>query len=66
MDPQTSRSGRLASLVAQARVLLDLACPTSAYQPRVLDVLTPDEVEELRKREPDRLKSEGILNRLSA
>src|SRR5262249_8488396 len=62
---RASRSERLASFVAQARELIALARPTTAYLLRVLDALRPDEVEELGKWELDKPKSEGIVDRLT-
>lgn len=63
---RASRSERLASFVAQARALIELARPATAYLLRVLDALKPDEVEELGKWELDKPKSEGIVDRLTA
>lgn len=63
---RASRKDRLASFVSQARELVERAQPVTAYVLRVLDALTPDEVEELGKWELDKQKAEGIVDRLTA
>jgi hypothetical protein len=63
---QRSRSDRLESLVAQARRLIELARPTTAYLLRILDRLTADDIDELGKWNLDKPKSEAIVDRLTA
>jgi hypothetical protein len=63
---KASRSDRLASFVSHARTLIRLARPVNTCLLRVLDALTPDDVEEMGKWEIDKQKSESIVDRLTA
>jgi hypothetical protein len=63
---QASRSERLGRLAVQAKGLLHLAKPVTAHLLRVLDALTPEDIEELGKWELDKPKTETIVDRLTA
>src|SRR5262249_53842496 len=62
---KVNRGDRLESFVFQARALIELARPTTAYLLRVLDALRMDEIEKLGKWELDKQKVESIVNRLT-
>jgi hypothetical protein len=63
---RAARTERLTNLVAQARQVQTLAHPTTAYLLRVLDALTPDDIEELSLWQLRNERAEGIVDRITA
>lgn len=60
-----SRSEKLSELVIQARVIIELARPTTAYILKILDALGPADIEELGKWDLDKPKTEAIIDRIT-
>ncbi len=62
---RAARSDKLAALAAQAREILALSRPTTAYVLRVLDALTASDIQILGQWELDGAKAEGVVDRLT-